>query len=235
MANELIDIEEEYRKLAEEVKSFEVEVEQALQGNHEIRELYKGFRILYSNLIFRPTIMFIGINPGDWAKERCNSFDPEEKLEYINPEVNDYQLARQTVDLFKQINRLEILESNAIKTNFFYLATSREKDIYSITDSLGRGGELLGERIFKNAAKWTRKLIDISNPKIIICEGKISYSNVLSLFDEDYEQENGWNESNGNCGYAKLRNKDLVIVGYSRFRSYIRNKESLSLLLTELL
>ena len=226
----------EFESLINDVKVFSNEIEARLRKSNEIFKLYKGIRIMYSNMIFNPIVMFIGINPGDWSGGFCNSFTQEVCLEYVNEKNNrnNYTLARETREVFKNINLPDLLKTSAIKTNYFFISTSCLNHLYKITDFLGRGDNDLGELFFKKSSEWSKKLIEIIKPKIIICEGKEAFKNVTQL----YKGNNsiiGWDKNYKNCGYKKTEDNTITIVGYSRRFSNIRDKKELSNLLKLLL
>lgn len=220
-------INEQYETLQKDIQVFIDEVSTALKKNSEKQTLCKGWRVMFSPLIEKSEIMFIGINPGDGQTGVIDlEHSDKEHLEYLDW---DYPLAKFTKDVFKKINSTHLLEKS-VKTNYFYLSTTNQPDLYVITEFLGRGENKLGERVFAKAREWTNKLIEIVQPKIIICEGKEAYSNVTELFGDRKKLED-------NCGYTELSDNKLIIVGYDRTRGFNNenNKESLANLLKPLI
>jgi hypothetical protein len=222
------------------IKSFISEVENELLKDESIKGLFKGWRVFFSPLIHMPKVLFIGINPGNGQSgvTDLDYFKDSSKLEYIEYEnksgsyiQSTYSLARETKEVFNEANLLEVLENSSVKINFFFLSTTSERDLYRLTDFLGRGGEKIGEQLFRKSAEWTRQLIKLIEPEVVICEGRQAFKNVTDLFKKS-EPESWAN----NCGYVKVKsNKELVILGYSRRWSRIRNKDELIKLLKRFL
>jgi len=169
-----------YKQLKTEIEKLYLEVYKAVDNEPTIKTLLKGWKVLYSPLIYKPDVMFIGINPGP-GEEGVFDCDYEGKgeLEYL---YSDYDLANETKSVFEMVNKYDLLY-NAVKTNFYYVATSKADDIFKITDFLGRGDDTkLGEQLLKYSWSWTKQLIEIIEPKLIICEGADAFRNVTDLF-----------------------------------------------------
>ena len=214
-----ITFEQDYKSIKDEVGLFVDEVIDAIEMNPEKQELCKGWRIMYSPLIYKPEIMFIGINPGAGWEGTDLEHNDKKRLEYLDFDDYKYTLARETKEVFQKINAFHLLEKS-VKTNYYYVITTREKALYEITDFLGRGNEsLLGERFFTNSRKWTQKLIEISQPKIIICEGSQAFANVTDLYvaGEKLKED---------CEELFIDDLNSTVIGYKR-NSFggIKNKE----------
>lgn len=211
--------------LIKDVKNHYEYIVEKLNDNQDIGNLLLGVRVFFSMIIFNPKIYFIGINPG-YGKQGIE-IDEEHMLEYINEKCNNYRLAQETLDVFTTIGRMNILRESSFKTNGFFLTTKKESELYKITDYLGRGEGELGELIFKNMFKWTKELIEIINPKIIICEGNGAFVNLcisLNINLVGYE----WSDD---C--IKIKYGNQIIIGYKRIWSNIKNKSKLALLINE--
>jgi hypothetical protein len=221
-------MKKELKKLVKEVKEFNEILIKEISKNEEILELYLGNRIFFSNIIENPIIYLLGINPGGGIIG--DDFEPLSKLEYVDEEClkNGYRLAEETREVFNRINRMDILENSTFKTNVFFTTTKRQSDIYKITDFLGRGGEeLLGDQVFNNAYKWTKELIEIINPKIIICEGNQAYEDLCYSINIDYYN----NRIKSDC--IKISHNGCIIIAYKRRWSNIKNKLELASLLED--
>jgi uracil-DNA glycosylase len=230
---------EQYDQLIRpEIESLIKEVEAALPQDSVMREACKGWRVFFSPLISKPKILFIGINPGNGQEGMIDlDYHDKERLEYLQYWDDEtqryiestYSLAKETKEAFKLAGLSEVLEESAVKTNFFFLSTVAEKDLYTLTTYLGRGKSevLLGDKIFSKAYEWTRKLIEIIEPQIVICEGKTAYNNVTDLFPVFGE----WKDWEDNCAYTLVPTQNLAIIGYSRTFSNINNKPALASLL----
>lgn len=212
------NIENAYEALKEEVRTFRNLVLSKLPDNEIAKSFYKGCDILYSSLHEGPFFLFIGINPGagyynttgvitkDWELDPCDGF------EYLNA-INeyDYTLAKQTRELFDKAGFYNYLEV-AVKTNFFYFHSSKASDLFELYSSLG---EEINRQFHANAQKWTRDMINMIKPKVIICEGIDVLKRVSELYDRDPIRE-------GSCGYFEL-DGCILVLGYSRRYSHILN------------
>ncbi len=236
-------IHENYNHLIKpEIEALKDEVESALSKVGPVADYLKGWRVFFSPLLEKPKVLFIGINPGA-GEEGDDLEDDKDRLEYLQYfdyeaeayREATYSLARETKAVFRSAGLFEALEKSAVKTNFFFLSTTTEKEVYKITDFLGRSKhhELLGDKVFAKAADWTRRLIELIEPEIIICEGKSTYNNVtdLALFQEYGE----WQNWDNGLAYTTVLKQNLIIIGYSRRFSSIRNKEGLAKLLQQFL
>jgi len=47
-----------------------------------------------------------------------------------------------------------------------------------------KNGNLLGDKVFTKSYEWTKKLIEIIEPEIIICEGKTAYEMLHQLLHD---------------------------------------------------
>ncbi|MDQ2720669.1 MAG: hypothetical protein M3Z26_13050 [Bacteroidota bacterium] len=166
-----------HKKMKPEIKSFHDEMMEKLNTNEEMKKVYWGWKVWFSQIIDEPEILFIGINPRDEGGEL--TLDPDGELQYINDENIKWPLNRDTRQVFKEVLEKENLVdlANCIKTNYYYLATESPKDIETIADFLGRKNDksALGDRFFENSKKWTRQILEIIKPKLIVCEGKSAF------------------------------------------------------------
>ena len=213
-----MNLSSQYAKLKNEVEVFLESVHQALEQNPSAKTMYKGCVIMYSPLRESPPFLFIGINPGDEQKEEeqpKENLEPSDGFEYINALENDYDytLAKETRDLFEKAGMLDCLDQS-VKTNFYYFATSKKTTFSTLFSLLG---EDMNKQLHANAFKWTRQMIEMVKPKIIICEGITTFDNLSVL----YYGVPGKRE--GVCGYFELPDKTPVI-GYSRYYSNIKDK-----------
>lgn len=129
-------------------------------------------KVFLSPFYSETKILFIGINPGEGEKINC--VEESDKFEYLE---YDFKLARETREVFKIANKSHLLDENVVKTNFYYLVTKSEKDIYQFTDKLPKD---LRDEFFLKSYEWTNWIVKLTNPKIIICEGKTAYENVYN-------------------------------------------------------
>lgn len=204
------------------------ELKAKIDQNETAKSLYGGFYVWDSKFIENPEIMFIGINPGNGNPNNSGKIitKPEHQIsymEFLDGENPTYRLAIETVKLFQMVGYSiseirKLLNEKSIKTNFYYLITKNQNDIKKCINQID--GYSFGD-YWKKSYEWTGKLIDLTNPKVIICEGK-SVFDTIKDYDEISEFE--WKNS---CGYY-IRPNGQVIIGYSRIFSNIKNKEGVS-------
>lgn len=206
-------LESEYNQLQREVAEFKRELE-ASEIFSSIKPIYRGFQILYSPLQFKPDFMFVGINPGagyfNSTGELANRLEPESTMEYV---FENYALANETKKLFQLLGLSNTELSKAVKSNFYFIATENEKGLNEIITLL----DILDFE--KKSMDWNNRLIEMIQPKIIICEGKSAFTKVT-------QQKNLQSKWESDVAYAKWRSTH--IFGYKRLFSQIKNKKKLS-------
>ncbi|RPD44873.1 hypothetical protein DNI29_19420 [Hymenobacter sediminis] len=224
--------QEEYTTTIQpEVDTLVHEVAAALSTKRDIANYNKGWRVFFGPIMSQPKVLIIGINPGNGQPGVVDIalWEDEEVFEYTNPEYN-FALARETRSVFTEAGLLDVLTTATVKTNYYFLSTTKERDLYKITDSLGRTlqheEEALGDKFFRKSAEWTKRLIELLEPQVILCEGKVAYENVIDLFPQHGEQT--WEN---HCGFTALPDQGLTVVGYSRRWSNIKDKPGLARLL----
>ena len=147
-------------------------------------------------------------------------------MEFLDGENPNYRLAIETIKAFElagySISEIrELLNEKSIKTNFYYIITKNKNDISKCLNQLENYSF---NDFWQKSYDWTGQLIEITKPKVIICEGK-SVFDTVKKYDEIIESD--WKND---CGYVK-RSDGQIILGYSRIFSNIRNKEKLSQLI----
>ena len=217
--------ESNYEILKMEMENFHSNMLKVINVEPGISSLYKAWKVFFSPLLYKPDVMFIGINPGNGEEGFDCEYCDKGELEYLY--VN-YSLATETLKVFELANRFDLLY-NSVKTNYYYLATTGEGDIEKLAKYLGRGNkEMLGERLLLNARTWTKKLIEITEPKLIICEGASAFTKVTDLFMNGIKMIE-------DVEHIYVEEIGASIIGYKRVRhSYIKDKEGLATILAEL-
>ncbi|WP_407520663.1 hypothetical protein PDL71_10320 [Lacibacter sp. MH-610] len=215
-----------YEELKSEIENLHLTAVTAVKENPILSNLLKGYKVFYSPLLYKPKVLFIGINPGNGEEGvyDCEHCDKGE-LEYLH---YNYTLADETKKVFEMACKSEALY-NSVKTNYYYLATTSGKDIFKITDFLGRQSkDDLGEQLIVNARKWTKRLIETMEPELIICEGVEAYANVTDLFQEGIKMKE-------DVEYVYVEEIEANIIGYKRTYSNINNKSKLASTIATLL
>lgn len=233
-----LNVKQDYKTLRNEVSKVAKKILSFTETCRRADEIYKGCQILFSQLIYKPEIMFIGINPGagywDCYGKRVDKLDPQPQLEYLDDtyvdckygkdQVNNYPLARQTLKVFEMAGKEKLLR-NAVKSNYLYFATMNKKEFNELNRLLEQAGTL--QNIADLADDWTRRIIDMIKPKVIICEGKM-------VFDWVWELVMGKPSANWKKEHAIAANADgLCLVGYKRIGSNIRDKRRLAAILKD--
>ncbi len=211
-----------YNQLKHEVESVLEKIEADENAMRNIDKYNKGVQILFSNLIHKPKIMLVGINPGDgYFKQhgkRVRKFDIQKKLEYAYPYYK-YSLARNTRKLFELAECSNYLE-DTVKTNCFFWATPNEDNLYTML------GKLKDYNLYKMSKEWLNRLIEMVEPELILCEGKSAFDRVVK--DKDCEVSI-------NKYYCYARCNGYQIIGYRRMRSSIRDIEEVAKKLKEII
>jgi len=213
------DINALYGEFKDEVAETRDYVRKNLVSGTREEDLYKGTMILYSELFYKPDFLFVGINPGagyyntSGKKFRDDELEAEDGFEYLlaGEDYPDYRSAEQTRTAFARTKYKGSL-SKSVKTNLFYTSTSSLKamrELFGILDNK------FNIDYYAKSLNWTKKLIGIIEPKVIICEGKV----VANTLAEYYEVEPQWNQETATF---QIEGK-IQVLGYKRLFSNIRN------------
>jgi hypothetical protein len=229
MENKILELE----KLQTEVVEYYSKLEEELG----IDIFYK---IFFSKFSENADILFIGINPG--AGEQIKFEGVANKLEYIDDsineegnQINNYALAKETMNLFELAGYPNLLqkldnENKVVKINSIYYVdtkNSEDEDIKIgdfVSNILSKEQK---DEFFKLSYEWTFKIIQLTNPKIIICEGKVAYNN---LYESIPVAETNKIEIDGILitNYEKL---PFTMLTYKRKFSNITNKDKVAKIL----
>jgi hypothetical protein len=209
-------METSYNALKSEVAAFRSLIVERISKNEQATQYYKGCTIMFSHLKENPPFLFLGINPGGGTKDD-RELNPDDGFEYLNAVISnppyDYALARNTRNLFKKAGLYEHLE-HSVKTNIYYVITSKAKDLSSLFSLLG---DDVDDEFYRLAHKWTNQMIELVKPQVIICEGMEALEKISWLYETKPMLE-------ASCGYFELKNK-IAVIGYSRRFSNIRNED----------
>tara|TARA_B100000378_G_scaffold278352_1_gene281233 strand:+ start:3115 stop:3786 length:672 start_codon:yes stop_codon:yes gene_type:complete len=219
-------LENNYELIANEIKSIHENIIDLSKDNKKITDNYMGCQVLFSKLIYKPKYLLIGYNPGSgyykYHKNIVESFKQMSDLEYY---LNKHKLGEQTKTLFLSAGKECELKKSTVKINFYPWATD---DIISFEKLMKAIPSELKRKIYENARIWNRKLIEIINPEIIICEGFKAFYEVEVLFQKKYNFS-----KEENSIFFKNEN-GLKIFGYKRNQGSILNKDELSYKLKEI-
>tara|TARA_R100000988_G_scaffold52441_1_gene25720 strand:+ start:313 stop:1035 length:723 start_codon:yes stop_codon:yes gene_type:complete len=203
-------------------------LKELIDANEVSKSLYGGFYVWDSKYIENPEIMFIGINPGNGNPNNSGKVitEPENQIsymEFLDGENPNYRLAIETIKSFEMAGYSipeirELLNEKSIKTNYYYLITKNQTDISKCINQLDNYSF---KDFWQKSYDWTGQLIELTNPKVIVCEGKSVFDTIM---DYDDVSETGWKND---CGYC-VRPNGQTIIGYSRNRSNIKNKDGFS-------
>lgn len=176
-----------------------------------VARTYKGCHILLSRLVINPEIMIIGINPG--GKSSGTKLTPYKENAY----KYNFMLAKETRKLLRLSGvpvSSQWLDECVIKTNHHYFATKNLEDLHALY------GNLIWSENNPHikANDWTKRLIRLINPKLILCEGAEAFKGVhYSLTGQKYH-----NRLVGDVWEAEALGYRLI--GYRRLYSYVVNK-----------
>ena len=217
-----MNLKKEYEIISSEVENFLIDYE----GKLNEFDLYMGTQILFSQLIHKPKFMFIGINPGQgYFKEngvKVREFGAQKEFEYLD---NTYKLATETKDIFSRAGCTTYLET-AVKTNWIFFATKNAKDLNSLLSNMRNRHKITLEPIFDS---WVKRIIELIQPKIIICEGKAAFDRVT--WNILPEARTVWGDG---LGYIKTYD-GIHILGYKRIFSNIKDKDLVANKIKEIL
>ncbi|QHI36039.1 hypothetical protein IMCC3317_13920 [Kordia antarctica] len=197
-----MELPAKYLELKKEVETYYEEFQSDEKLKSKTDKYYKGIQILFSPLIIRPKIMFIGINPGagffNTNNRYLKRFSPLENSEYLKGE---YRLAQQTRKLFEMAELTSDDLKKSVKSNCFFFATTNEKELHQFLS------HLKPSKVYTKSEKWIDKLVKLIKPKIIICEGKSAFNQFVKnkdceIKDKDNVLFTEWNS--------------LKIIGYKR-------------------
>lgn len=209
-----MELPKEYIELKNEVESYYTNFQSDAEIKSKTDKYYKGIQILFSPLIIRPKIMFIGINPGagffNEKNRNVKRFNPLEYSEYLK---GGYRLAQQTRKLFELAGlTIEDLK-HSVKSNCFFFATKNEKELHQFLS------HLKSSKVYNKSENWIDKLVRLIEPKTIICEGKSAFNRFMKNKDCEINDD-------GNVLYSKWN--EIEIVGYKRNFSNILEIENVA-------
>jgi hypothetical protein len=225
-------VQEEYEtSIRPEIDTLVAEVVAAIEANPAVQPFYQGWRVFFGPVLVQPKVLLIGINPGNGQADIVDTefWGNELLFEYLQ---YDYTLARETREVFVAADLAEVLATATMKINYCFLSTTQANELEQLTDGLGRTTdqqEDLGTRVYHKSDEWTKRLISLVSPQVIVCEGKMAYEAVRPLLPAQSAEE-AWGHSQ-ECGFALFPELGLTLIGYSRRRSRIRNKSALAALL----
>jgi hypothetical protein len=212
-------IYEHYESIKNDIAAFVEDFRTDENISRMVDKHYKGIQVLFSPLIYKPKVMFIGINPGAGFNNENNKvvkrYSPLENNEYYH---YDYRLAQQTQKLFELSGLGKEELKSTVKTNCFFFATKNQKELYKMLS------HLKSKDVYSKSAKWTDDLVSLVKPKIIICEGK-------SAFERFLENKDHSSMDCGNVLYSDI--KGAKVIGYRRNFSNISYIEEVATVLKD--
>ncbi len=213
---------EELKEIQNSVKILADKIINICEIDEEIKNLYKGTQIYLSPIREKPEIMFLGINPGPGHynhtnKIRSYKFEPQEIIDYLE---HEYALADDWKYIFNQLNYLDGLKY-AFKTNCFYFATNNSTDLKKLIRLSRR---YLKNEIIEQSQEWTKRMIQLISPKILICEGFSALNYLKSFLGSELQLcEEETMQAGKNCKCARFG--EIIVFGFarridSRFKDY---------------
>lgn len=214
-----MSIIENYEPIKSEIMLVRDNIREIIKPGTDEDNLCKGFAVWFSELVFKPFFLFIGINPGagyfrnTGIKYRDTDLDPSDCFEYC-----EYggKLAEETIEVFSKAGIEDELDKS-VKTNIHYLVTNNQTDLFTLQGILINKYNI---NMYLKSEEWTRNIIDLVQPMCIICEGAYSAKRIA----EYYNGELNW--ENDICSF-KIKNS-IPVIGYKRKYANILNKEKLA-------
>lgn len=201
-----------------EIKEFYRQIKITLSPDKSYNDEYLGYRIFFGNFLINPNVLFIGFNPGNGMIEVEDTLYKEIVFEYY---ADSYALANSAKSVFDAIGKrdwIDDIEGKGLSTkiNYYFLITKNMATFYNVLSLLP---ENLRNELYNNSKRWTIELIELMNPKYIICEGVAVYWELCNSLNATQV------ETNTHRTYmAVAKSNQLKIFGISRFHSYYVNK-----------
>ena len=216
-------LKEKFEELANEVKEF-VTVNAALL---EETGVYRGTQILFSPLKYKPKFLLMGINPDSsyfnkYGKNVEKFFDTEKDFEDFE---EHHRIGELTKKLLEMAGCKEILEESSVRTNCIFLATENIQGLNLLQSK--RLYQMRFARFYTIFNDWQRRLIEMIEPDIIICEGKQAFERITTAVLN-------CNTENGNGYLYATTNSKIHILGYATTHSNIKSKENVAAKIKEL-
>lgn len=213
------------QNLLEEIKLLQKEIEEKIQQSDEMTKIYKGWKVWFSPIIENTPIMFIGINPGSGEDGNVN-FEPDGVLQYTY-DTSRWPLKNDTIEVFNDSFLKDKVDlEDCVKINYYYLATENIKKFYPLIDFLGRQEDFkgLGDIFLSKSKIWTKQIIKIIKPQVIICEGATAFDLV-----NKYALNSDVNKISEDAFCYYNSDLNINIVGYKRTHPNggIKNKKLL--------
>jgi hypothetical protein len=208
-----------YIDLLNEITAVRDSIMEKLETGSVEESLCKGFTIWYSQYLKNPPFLFIGINPGagyfnnTGIKYRDSDLEPSDVFEYIEYGGG---LASETIETFRAAGRYNELLLSA-KINIHFLVTSTQRDLFTLQGILIDKYKI---NMYEKARTWTLKLIDLINPKCIICEGAYPTKRLAEYFGKAIKWDNNISDF--------IIKDNITCIGYKRLFSKILNKDDLA-------
>ena len=213
---------DDVQEMQDEVENFARKIERISKRNRQVKRLFKGTQIYFSELTELPTIMFLGINPGagyyNWTNRIVKRFYPLDSNEYYDFYFKEdgYTLAKEWGDIFDNgINRLDLLE-NSVKSNCYFFATSGTKELKQLKNELDGITE---EDLESKSQEWNRILLDYVQPYILICEGVSVRDKLYEWYPDEFEMYDDY------TGKLSLDSGSIDVLVVKRSYSNIRDKD----------
>ncbi len=205
----------QYDSIINDINSVKNRILEAIEPTSVEYELLKGFSVWLSELTFRPSYLFIGFNlgtnfyRGTGIKYKIKDIDYSDVSKYYEYR---WVYTKDTKAVFKKANKFNDL-NKSIKININFLVTSNRKDLFQLQGILQEKYDI---NIPIKAQEWITQLIELIDPKCIICEGEYPARKIAEYFDIELAWQNDL------CEYT-IRSQTSVI-GYKRIFSKIINK-----------
>ena len=210
-------------QMEHEVEALASRIEAIATSYPAVKKCYKGTQIYFSELFYRPGIMFLGINPGQgyWKHnhEIVKKYQPLDYNEYYDfyecGGYSGYQLAKDWVYIFeKGLCRLDLLKTS-VKSNCYFFATKNIDELHQLKKNLTG---IIPEDLEEKSRQWNTVLLESIHPSILICEGITVQNKLIEWYHKDFTMNNAY------TGTLSIANKQIDVLVARRNRSFIQNK-----------
>jgi hypothetical protein len=217
-----IEAAQAIEKWMQEVCDYINSLQEQLQKKETCRNLYYGFSVIDGHIIYKPEILFIGINPPRSIGRKNHPITLESgRLSYMDhlDKLYHYQLASENIDLFSGTGKSDaevrdMFENRTVRSYLFYMCTAIQLDMKYCLDLLGHGAY---REFYAKSMYFTSELIRMLEPKVVIFEGKTPYQAIVR---DCMQQRDTWDKEH-HVGYYHDPETGTHYIGYKRAISTI--------------
>lgn len=213
-----MSLENRYNSIKNDIASVRNRIIEVIEPTSVEYGLFKGYSAWLSELTYEPSYLFIGFNlETNFYRGRAIKYKVKDLDSSDVSKCYEYRVvfAKDTKVVFKKANKFTDLKKS-VKIGINLLVTSNQKDLFHLEGILQ---DKYNINIPVKTQEWITQLIELIDPKCIICEGAYPARKIAEYFDVELVWQNDL------CKYT-IGSKTSVI-GYKRIFSKIINKNGL--------